>query len=300
HLSTLRRGAERYRQLEQALADHIDAPIDQLTRRSLQLAIDAKANDGRKVYANRIRAALSAFTAWAAGREYIDRDIGAALPKATKETARTRVLSIEEIRKIWDASHQMGVLWGPIIRLWILTAQRRGEILDLRWSEIDLDQRHILKPGSKTKNGKPHVTHLSPPAIKEFEALLEKNRVQKAARQPGKSAASEFVFTATGYSPPSGVSKAKARLDRILGENVEPWRLHDIRTAFATVMVSVDVPETVADRVLNHSASGSAPSAVARVYNQAELLPQRAAALEKWAEIVTGEGAQVISLRLKK
>jgi len=172
----------------------------------------------------------------------------------------------------------MGDLWGPMFRLLLLTAQRRGEILNLRRSEIEIERARIVKPGSLTKNGKAHITHLSDPALNEIKAQCD----CLPDDQP-----TDLLFTTTGRTPVSGVSKAKARLDGFLCEGFEPWRLHDIRTAFATAMADAGIPETVADRVLNHSASGSAPSAVARVYNQAELLPQRADALNRWAQMVT-------------
>jgi len=282
HLASLRTQSERKRQLEQSLAKHLDKSITELKRKDIQAAVDAKAAEGRKAYANRIRAALVAFTKWAWVRGYTDEDVGAGIAKATRETARERVLNISEIRDIWSATFKMGGLWGPILRLMLLTSQRRGEIFNLRWDEVDLDNRRITKPGSRTKNGKPHVTHLSDPALSELRDLYE-NRKE-----------SGLVFTTTGSTPVSGIGKAKSRLDGFLGEGFEPWRLHDIRTAFATAMADAGVPETVADRVLNHSASGSAPSAVARVYNQAELLPQRADALNRWAEMVTGERGKVV------
>ncbi|NRB20919.1 MAG: tyrosine-type recombinase/integrase [Rhodobacteraceae bacterium] len=162
----------------------------------------------------------------------------------------------------------------------LLTAQRREEVFSLRRSEIEIEHTRIVKPGSLTKNGKAHITHLSDAALREIKALCD--------RLPDDQP-TDLLFTTTGRTPVSGVSKAKARLDGFLGEGFGPWRLHDIRTAFATAMVEAGIPETVADRILNHSASGSAPSAVARVYNQAELLPQRADALNRWADMVTGE-----------
>lgn len=188
--------------------------------------------------------------------------------------------SLSEIREIWAATDQMGDLWGPALRLMLLTAQRREEVFSLRRSEIEIEHTRIVKPGSLTKNGKAHITHLSDAALREIKALCD--------RLPDDQP-TDLLFTTTGRTPVSGVSKAKARLDGFLGEGFGPWRLHDIRTAFATAMVEAGIPETVADRILNHSASGSAPSAVARVYNQAELLPQRADALNRWADMVTGE-----------
>ena len=169
------------------------------------------------------------------------------------------------------------------MRLLILTAQRRGDVLGLDWSEVNFDQSRIELAGSRTKNGKPHITHLSEPAMSELRAL-------SAGQRTG------LVFTTTGTTAASGVSKAKRRLDALLGEDFEHWTLHDLRTAFATAMAEAGEPETVVDRILNHVASGSAPSAVARVYNRAEQLPQRAKALDRWAEMVTQETAKVVAL----
>ena len=291
HLSNLRRGRERRIQIEQALANLLDQPIQDLKRAHMQSAVDLKASEGHKTAANRIRAALLAFSRWAWGRNYIATDVGAGIPKATKETARERVPSIEEVRSIWRASFDMGHMWGPAIRLMILTAQRRGEILGLLWSEIDFNRRQIVKPGSRTKNGKPHITHLAAPALAEIEDL--KTKLEIDDRKPNPPG---LIFTTTGRTPPSGVSKAKARLDKLLGDDFEPWHLHDLRTAFSTAMVEAGVPESVTDRILNHSASSSASSTVARVYNRAEQLPQRAAALDRWAEIVTDHQSEVVKL----
>lgn len=289
HLSTLRRGKERRNQLNQSLSLHLDSPVGELTKSDLQRPIDEKLTAGRTVFANRIRAALMAFTRWAWERGHIATDIGASLPKAAKEIERDRVPTIEEVRQIWSASFEMGDVWGPFLRLLLLTAQRRSEVLGLEWSEIDFERGRITKPGSKTKNGKAHVTHLSVPAIDELVALKAKLSVEDKLVQG-------LIFTTTGRTPISGVSKAKVRLDALLGDDVAPWRLHDLRTSFSTAMAESGVPESVADRVLNHSAVGSAPSAVARVYNKAEMLPQRADALNRWAEIVTGERGTVMKL----
>lgn len=277
HLSGLKTREERVRQLRQSLAAHLERPMTELVRSDIQKAVDDKAASGRKPYANRIRAALTAFTKWSWVRGYIPENIGAGVAKATKEKHRERVLSLSEVRDIWEATYETGELWGPLFRLMILTSQRRGEILNLRWDEVDFEKRRIVKPGSRTKNGKPHVTHLSDPAFRELKALRGEDDKLKP----------KLVFTTTGTTPVSGIGKAKVRLDKLLPKGFEHWRLHDIRTGFATAMAEAGASESVVDRILNHSASGSAPSTVARVYNQAEQLPQRAAVLDKWAEMVS-------------
>lgn len=282
HLSNLRTGKERKRQLLTGLETRLSAPISELTHQDFQRVIDGKMMQGRKVYANRIRSALIAFSQWAWVRGYVPEHLGLRIAKPTKETARERVLSLEEVKMIYQASGELGALWGPLVRLLILTGQRRAEISSLRWSEVDLDKSRISKSGARTKNGKPHITHLS----NEAKRLLANIA----------STDSDFVFTTTGTTPVSGLSKVKDRLDGILGDRVQPWRFHDFRTAMATALADAGESETVVDRIQNHVASGSAPSAVARVYNQAELLQQRARALDRWEHMVLSDASKLVRI----
>jgi integrase len=268
----LRTAAEREAQLRYALVTHAERPIGELTRLDLQRAIDAKAAEGKLGAANRIRAALVHFARWCWQRGYLPEHIGAGTTRAAKEQARDRVLTLDEVRAIYNATFDLGPLWGPLTRLMVLTAQRRGDVAGARWSEFDLEARRWTLPGSRTKNRRAHVVHVSPPALAELKELQEK-------------ATGDLIFSTTeGRTSVSGFSKLKRRIDELSG--VQEWRLHDMRTAFASALCEAGESESVVDRILNHSAVGSAPSAVARVYNRAENLPQRAAALDRWASMV--------------
>lgn len=119
-------------------------------------------------------------------RGYISENIACGIAKATAEHARKRILSIGEIRTIWQTTYQVGPVWGPVFRLLLLTCQRRAEILGLRWKEITFDTARMTKPGSQSKNKKPHITHLSNPALKELKVLHS------------KSTDTGFVFTTPG------------------------------------------------------------------------------------------------------
>lgn len=279
HLSDLRTADERERQLRWALGPHLEKAVSDLTRLDFQSAIDAKAKRGRRTSANRIRAALSHFSKWAFERGYMPENIGARTSRAAKEAPRDRVLSVEDVRTIYDVAPELGETWGPLVRLLVLTAQRRSEVAGMRADEIDLDARRWTIPVARSKNAKAHIVHLSPPALAEI------------ARRP----ASGLLFSTTGTTPVSGFGKMKVRLDKLLG--LSDWRLHDLRTAFASALCEAGEPESTVDRVLNHSAVGSAPSAVARVYNRSQQLAQRAAVLDRWAEMVTGERGKVVEMR---
>lgn len=283
-LANLKTGQSVEREIRKALQAHLAKPVCELRKTDLQSAIDLHASAGRIVYANRTRAYLRTFTGWAARREYLPDDIGASLENAGRELPRDRVLSLYEVRLVYEGTFEIGPLFGPLFRLLVLTGQRRGEIAALRWANVNFEKRCIELSGAQTKNARPHITHLSDPALNELRGMHDAH------------GDSEFVFTTTGQTPTSGVSKAKARLDRILDDRLDHWRLHDLRRAMATALAGAGIAEGVVDRIQNHAASGSAPSAVARVYQQSDLLPQRAAALDRWADMVLGEESQLIVL----
>lgn len=134
HLSNLKSFAERKRQIEQSLSKKMDSPKRQLKCADLKAAVDEKASAGRGIYANRIMSALMAFTHWASRRDHLETDIGHNLTKETKEESRERTPSRDEIQAILAATFDIRDLWGPTLRLLILTAPRRQEIFGLRCS----------------------------------------------------------------------------------------------------------------------------------------------------------------------
>ena len=137
----------------------------------------------------------------------------------------------------------MGELWGPFFRMCILTGQRsRKDILEMRWSWIDMDRCRYEIP--KPKNGRPHIVHLSDPAMVELRRLKEQ---QVDTPCP-------FIFSTTGRTSATGVSKAKLRLDAYItsgraetgiAEPFEPWVLHDLRRSQATALAEAGFDEGV-------------------------------------------------------
>jgi len=85
--------------------------------------------------------------------------------------ARERVLSDEELSEIWRAAGEHGGDVAPIVRLLILTGQRREEIGELRWSEVDVPNLRLDLSGARTKNGRPHLVPLAPPMLETIRAL---------------------------------------------------------------------------------------------------------------------------------
>ena len=161
----------------------------------------------------------------------------------------------------------MGGAFGAIIQMLILTAQRRNEVSEMTWSELDLDGNQWEIPGARTKNEKPHFVHLSDQARAVLSAI------------PNTGA---FVFTSNGKTPFSGFSKSKSRLDDLSG--VTDWRLHDIRRTVTSGIAQLGIAPHIADKILNHQ-SGTI-SGVAAVYQRHEFLDERKTALDAWGNHV--------------
>ena len=67
--------------------------------------------------------------------------------KPTKETTRDRVLTDDEIRRLWDACETQNPYVCAWFRLRLVTAQRGGELLQMRWQDIDPKSHFWTIPG---------------------------------------------------------------------------------------------------------------------------------------------------------
>ena len=142
------------------------------------------------------------------------------------------------------------------MRLLLLTGQRRNEIADLRWAEIE--DGAIVLPKERTKNSREHVVPLSPQAL----AVLDEQ-----AERVGR----ERVF-GDGEGGFSGFSKARERLDEASG--VAGWTLHDLRRTAATRMADLGVQPHVVESILNHISGHKA--GVSGIYNGAAYAAEKA------------------------
>jgi integrase len=178
---------------------------------------------------------------------------------------------------------------GTIVRLLILTGQRREEIGGLRWLEFDADKALITLSGERTKNHRQHEVPLSPAVVRLIEA------------QPRRR--ERDLLFGEGEGPFQGWSRAKASLDRRIAKlahekgDIGPWRLHDIRRTVATCMADLGVQPHVIEAVLNHVSGHKA--GVAGVYNRSLYGPEKRSALELWTNhvlMIVGESTAISRL----
>ena len=137
------------------------------------------------------------------------------------------MLSDEEAVALWRAAGEAPLPYGAIVRLLMLTGQRREEVAGMRWSELSEDLATWTILAKRTKNGAPHLVPLSPPARDLLHALRSDRPVDRQ-----KTAGVKLVFPGERGTPFSGWSKAKSALDAASG--VSGWWLHDLRRTLAT------------------------------------------------------------------
>ncbi len=263
-----------------------DRDIRTITKRDVVKLLDDISDSGAPESAARVRAVLSKFFNWA-----VDRDIVEASPVPKGSTAkqgasRERVLTDREIRLVWLACEKVGWPFGPLVKLLLLTAQRRNEVAQAPRSEFQLGGNNQLWtiPPERSKNGKEHLVPLTSLTLEVISGLPEVGET--------------YLFSTTGDTPISGFSRAKKAIDAEMlaiarkeaaDTGLEPddvilngWTLHDLRRTAASGMARLGVPVHVVEAVLNHQ-SGTIKG-VAKIYNRYEYLEEKRLALAGWAE----------------
>jgi integrase len=203
-------------------------------RQVIELVSEVTAR-GAPSAANKLLKVVKTFFGWCVGRAILDISPAKELAAPARETARDRVLDDDELTRILRAARRIDGSYGGIIELLALTGQRREEVAQLTWDELDLARQAWTLPASRTKNGNSHIVHLSKEAI---AVVMQMPRLGK------------FVFSLSGIKPFQSFSAAKRELDKL--SQVTGWRLHDLRRTCVSGMARLGVAPHVADKVLNH------------------------------------------------
>ena len=254
--------AEATRYLRTLSASLAKVGLAQIDRRNIAVLLGQIEGASGAVTRNRARSALSAFFSWAITEGLVDTNPVMGTAKANENGSRERVLTRDELRKLWRSLDD-----GPfddIVRLLLLTGSRRNEIGKLQWGEIDLGQGMIVLPAGRTKNGRQHELPLSRQAL----AIVE--------RQPRRNSTA-FVFSDNGNQD---WDRSKARLDGKMG--IAPWRLHDLRRTCSTMLGELGVLPHVIEQALNHVSGAKA--GVAGIYNKSKMIDAVRDGLQRWAD----------------
>jgi integrase len=238
--------------------------LAQIDRRKIAALLGEVETGSGPAARNRLRSRLSAFFAWCITEGLLDANPVQGTAKADEGGSRERVLTQDELRRLWRSLGDDA--FSNIVRLLLLTGQRRNEIGHLQWGEINLPKAQIILPAHRVKNGREHIVPLSTQACAILSGVPHRN-------------SSEFLFGKRGFND---WDYAKQQLDQRAG--IAEWRLHDLRRTCATGMAELGILPHVVEQTLNHVSGAKA--GVAGVYNRSKMIDAVREALQKWADHV--------------
>jgi integrase len=245
-------------------------PLRELHRRDVTRVIDAKA---APIAARRAFEDTRAMVRWAVSRGDLDHNPIDGMQGPPTSKPRTRTLTDDEIRTLWQSLPQLPEDIGRVIKLCLVTGQRLGEITGMTESEIDLDRRVWNSPAARTKNGHPHIVPLSPLAL-------------SIIGDPSPSVSRSHVSNA--------IYEAQGRI------GIAQWTAHDLRRSVLTHMARLGVAPIVLGHIANHRTTTKAGITLG-VYVQHAYEREKREALELWADrlqaIIAGGSAKVVAMR---
>lgn len=162
--------------------------IREIKRFDVLEIMDAAVARGSTYQANRILSNIRKLFNWCVERGIVDTSPITGLKAPTKEESRDRVLEDDEIVRLLRACRNDVYPFRQFEPILLATAQRRGELAEVRWSEADPDAKQWVIPAERPKNSKRHVVPLSSYAL---EALNEVPRFLDC----------DYVFTTTHWDP---------------------------------------------------------------------------------------------------
>ena len=268
-------GAERRRLVEKdALPSWRNRKVADITRRDAVVLLDG-VRKRAPVTANRLQGVLVRMFNFASERGIIEHSPLVGM-RRSREIARSRTLTDEEIKLLWSAldleNKEIDIyrVSKLALKMILLTGQRPGEVCGMTWAEIDEDTAFWNIPAGRVKNSESQRVPLNPMALEVIE---------QARPYSGDC---DFVFQSS-YKPGNALSRqaitrAVARHWAEMGTK-EAFTPHDLRRTLRTKLAELGVSDIVAERVLGHKLQG-----MMAVYNRHAYDMEKRQALSLWEQ----------------
>ena len=271
------------RQLEAGLLPKWkNRPALEIASEDLLAVLNAKVREGAPVAANRYRALVSRIYTFGAEQRLVPATSNPVIgvKKPTKEATRERVLTADEIRRLWEACAAQNAYVCAWFRLRLVTAQRGGELLQMRWQDIDPKSHFWTIPAEFVKNAHGHRVFLNKTARGLLATVPRDERsiwvfpksFMGDYKHVGRRLAQSTRANIVALSRKEGAARDRADI-----------RGHDLRRTAASLMASGGVPRFVISRVLNHSEGKDITS----VYDRYSYDAEKKAAMEFWDRQLT-------------
>jgi integrase len=258
----LRTTEQRLSVLERLVHPHIgDTAVENIKRSDIIAMLDhVEDNNGSGAATNALRFVRRILSWHEARSDDFRSPITKSMNRASG-TARERVLTDDEIRRLWVSDVP---LWSDFARLLLLTAARRTELAEMEWSEVKDGVWTI--PAERIKGER----EFTPPLSRAAQKIL--------ASIPTLDGC-DYVFTTDGIGPITGYTAGKAKLDTASG--VTAWTFHDLRRTARTLLSRAGVDSDTSERCLGHVIGG-----VRGIYDRHKYQEEMRVAFERLATMV--------------
>jgi len=293
------RGKRSHESVRHSLNIYLYQPFPEMVKRKanaietddIYMIIKRMINGGVTTHSNRIRSYLHAAFNYgihsdndpfdhekAGGRDKIkfNLKINPVTPipmQAAFERVGEHVITEDEIKVIWNELPNESQITSWAVKLALTTGQRSGEILKLKWADIDFNDQLMTIPSSVSKNKIEHVVPLNDLAWAVIEEMKE------------ITGSYEYLFP-TSYRGVfkegkhiSGNTIAKIVREYCDGhEKVKKFIPRDIRRTFKTLAGKAGIDKAIRDRLQNHALQDVS----SKHYDRYDYLPEKRQALKVW------------------
>jgi len=210
-----------------------------ITSREIREQLERIAKRGRRgIVANHCLSLLRTMFDFAVERDLMEVNPCSRMKRPVKTNVRERVLTPAEIKTVWALLDSCDVLQAAILRVQLLTAQRVGEVMSMKWADVDLEGGWWTIPGERAKNGHAHRVPLS---VTVVEILKKRELATK----------SDFVFPAPRDRDKPVLLPTVQRTVVRLRQSVS-FTTHDLRRTAATSLSRMGASRVLLKRILNH------------------------------------------------
>jgi integrase len=287
--------------------------LEVIDRRAIRRILNDMMDRGIGAQTNRTHAIIRQVFAYGIAQERVSVNPAIGIDKPATETPRTRVLSDDELKRLWAICESCPVeLRLPAIddetqgrrfyasrglriaiELTMLLLTRRNEIAGMNLAELNLKERTWLIPAARMKGG---VSHLVPLAPRAVELIEEAITIGSNRRGEGV-----FVFPSPRGENrpirPDSITHTMAALCAVTG--IEGASPHDLRRTASTILTSerLGISPFIRSKLLAHSSDTGGGAAVSSAhYDANEYVSEKRRALEAWEGLlleIVGERVRV-------
>jgi integrase len=199
------------------------------------------------------------------------------LPWVKAKVKHHTAMDWKEVPAFYADLVQRNAMSAKALMFTCLTGSRTGEVLGMRWAELDFEARLWTCPPERMKTDTVHRVPLTDAMIGIVEPL--------------RAMASSFVFEGQKRHQPLS-NMAMLMLLRRMG--IADATVHGFRSAFRDWASEVaNAPREIAELSLAHKVGSN----VEQAYARSDLLERRRTLMEWWSAYVTGTNGEVVALR---